>query len=242
MQVLALTAEQRRAAAAEETDGRTGVFTSGIVATRDGHHIALFFTGRQHAGENLADILAHRTAALPPPIQMCDALAANTAGDFDTMLAHCLAHARRRFIDVVDHFPAEVQHVPKERTRPCRRNSRRSASGERWRSGTTDQARPDLRAGGSSHEISAFVLHCRCHRRILTRDDLARHLEVTFAAAESVQPGEPGRGPPLLRRYPAPRRVEPDLPVVPPEHGDRALVSGGDSLSGDFDAREKLTA
>ena len=42
---------------------------------------------------------------------MCDALAANTAGDFDTILAACLAHARRRFVDVVDHFPAEVQHV-----------------------------------------------------------------------------------------------------------------------------------
>jgi hypothetical protein len=112
MQVLALTAEQRRAAAAdEETDARTGVFTSGIVATGDGHHIALFFTGRQHAGENLADILAQRAAALPPPIQMCDALAANTAGAFDTLLAHCLTHARRRFVDVVDHFPAEVRHV-----------------------------------------------------------------------------------------------------------------------------------
>jgi hypothetical protein len=112
MQVLALTAEQQRAAAAdEETDARTGVFTSGIVATGDGHHIALFFTGRQHAGENLADILAQRAAALPPPIQMCDALAANTAGDFDTLLAHCLTHARRRFVDVVEHFPAEVRHV-----------------------------------------------------------------------------------------------------------------------------------
>jgi len=33
---------------------RTGVFTSGIVATtRAGHRIALFFTGRRHAGENL---------------------------------------------------------------------------------------------------------------------------------------------------------------------------------------------
>jgi hypothetical protein len=112
MKVLALTAEQRRAAAAdEETDARTGVFTSGIVATRDGHRIALFFTGRQHAGENLADVLAQRAAALPPPIQMCDALATNTVGDFDTILANCLAHARRRFVDVVDHFPAEVQHV-----------------------------------------------------------------------------------------------------------------------------------
>jgi len=112
MKVLALTAEQRRAAAADpETDARTGVFTSGIVATGDGHHIALFFTGRQHAGENLADLLAQRAADRAPPIQMCDALAANTAGDFDTILAACLAHARRRFVDVVDTFPAEVRHV-----------------------------------------------------------------------------------------------------------------------------------
>jgi hypothetical protein len=87
------------------------VFTSGIVATRDSHHMALFVTGRQHAGENLADILAHRAADRAPPIQMCDALAANTAGDFDTILAACLAHARRRFVDVVEHFPAEVRHV-----------------------------------------------------------------------------------------------------------------------------------
>jgi transposase len=112
MKVLALTAEQRRAAAAdEETDARMGVFTSGIIATRDAHHIALFFTGRQHAGENLADVLAQRAGELPPPIQMCDALATNTAGDFDTLLANCLAHSRRRFVDVVASFPAEVQHV-----------------------------------------------------------------------------------------------------------------------------------
>ncbi len=112
MKVLALTAEQRRAAAAdEETDARTVVFTSGIVVTGYGHHIVLFFTGRQHAGDNLADILAHRAADRAPPIQMCDALAANTASDFDTILAACLAHARRRFVDVVEHFPAEVRHV-----------------------------------------------------------------------------------------------------------------------------------
>jgi hypothetical protein len=112
MKILALTGEQRRAAAAdEETDARTGVFTSGIVATRDGHFIALFFTGRQHAGENLADVLAQRAADLGPPIQMCDALATNTAGAFDALLANCLAHARRRFVDVVDNFPAEVRHV-----------------------------------------------------------------------------------------------------------------------------------
>jgi transposase len=37
----------------EPSDERTGVFTSGIVSTGQGHNIALYFTGRQHAGENL---------------------------------------------------------------------------------------------------------------------------------------------------------------------------------------------
>ncbi len=37
----------------EPADERTGVFTSGIVSTASGRKIALYFTGRQHAGENL---------------------------------------------------------------------------------------------------------------------------------------------------------------------------------------------
>ena len=37
----------------EEYSDRTGIFTSGIVSTREGRRIALFFTGRQNAGENL---------------------------------------------------------------------------------------------------------------------------------------------------------------------------------------------
>ena len=63
--------------AREPSDKRTGVFTSGIVATGQGQKIALFFTGRQHAGENLADVLQQRAAELRPPIQMCDALSRN---------------------------------------------------------------------------------------------------------------------------------------------------------------------
>jgi hypothetical protein len=46
---------------------RTGMFTTGIVSTREGQKIALFLSGRQHAGENLADVMAERAAALPPP-------------------------------------------------------------------------------------------------------------------------------------------------------------------------------
>jgi transposase len=44
----------------EEGDQRTGVFTSGIVSTHEGQKIALFFTGRQHAGENRADVMRLR--------------------------------------------------------------------------------------------------------------------------------------------------------------------------------------
>jgi hypothetical protein len=112
MKILALTVEQRRAAAADEdTDERTGVFTSAIVAVCGPYRIALFFTGRRHAGENLAAVLAQRAAELGPPIQMSDALAANTTGDFATILANCLAHARRNFVDVVHNFPAAVRVV-----------------------------------------------------------------------------------------------------------------------------------
>jgi len=112
MKVLELTGEQRAAAAADgEVDGRTGVFTSGIVATSEDHRIALFFTGAKHAGENLADVLAKRAAALSKPIQMCDALPANTAGDFETLVAGCTSHARRRYVDVAEDFPAECRYV-----------------------------------------------------------------------------------------------------------------------------------
>jgi hypothetical protein len=90
---------------------RTGVFTSGIVSTVDGREVVLFFTGEKHAGENLADVLAHRASGLGPPIQMCDGLSRNTSGDFETILANCMAHARRKYVDVVTNFPDECEYV-----------------------------------------------------------------------------------------------------------------------------------
>lgn len=102
---------------AEETaDGadkseRTGLFTSGIVSTCAGHRIALFLSGRQHAGENLRDVLSKRAKALAKPIQMCDALSRNMPSDLETILANCLAHGRRQFVDIIDNFPDECRHV-----------------------------------------------------------------------------------------------------------------------------------
>jgi hypothetical protein len=94
-----------------ERSARTGSFTSGIVSTREARTVALFFTGRQHAGENLAAVLAHRAQALGPPIQMCDALSRNLVGPLKTIVAHCIAHARRKYVDVAPHFPDECRFV-----------------------------------------------------------------------------------------------------------------------------------
>jgi transposase len=112
MKVLQLTRKQRAAALADDADGeRTGIFTSGIVATHTGFKIALFFTGVRHAGENLAAVLARRNTDLSAPIQMCDGLSRNIPSEFDTILSQCLAHARRRYVELTETFPAEVHFV-----------------------------------------------------------------------------------------------------------------------------------
>ncbi len=98
----------------EPGDKRTGTFTSGIVSTTGQRKIALYFTGRQHAGENLADVLRQRASELGPPIQMCDALSWNTSklsAGVEVMIAHCLAHGRRQIVDVAENFPAECRYV-----------------------------------------------------------------------------------------------------------------------------------
>jgi hypothetical protein len=91
--------------------GRTGLFTSGVVATRAGVRIALFFSGHRHAGENLSNVLQHRAAQLEAPMQMCDGLARNLPKGLDTILANCLAHGRRNFVELYDRFPDECRYV-----------------------------------------------------------------------------------------------------------------------------------
>jgi hypothetical protein len=103
--------ELRRQIKAEVRPERTGIFTTGIVAEAQPHPIALFFTGRRHAGENLNELLRHRQPTLPPPLHMCDAQSRNEPAEFATLLSHCLVHARRNFVEVASHFPEECRHV-----------------------------------------------------------------------------------------------------------------------------------
>jgi hypothetical protein len=116
MKILALMADSlpRQPSAEEESadkSERTGIFTSGIVSIRAGQKIALFFTGHRHAGENLATVLAQRAKELGPPIQMCDALTRNLPKEFQAVVANCIAHGRRRFIEVASKFPEECRYV-----------------------------------------------------------------------------------------------------------------------------------
>jgi len=114
VKVLDLTGKRRDklvAAGGLEQPERTGLFTTGIVAATDVGAIALFASGRQHAGENLADLLAHRDASLPPPIHMCDGLERNRSADHDVVEANCIAHGRRHVVDEVDNHPELCAHV-----------------------------------------------------------------------------------------------------------------------------------
>ncbi|HWH48487.1 MAG TPA: IS66 family transposase [Burkholderiales bacterium] len=95
-------------------DKRTGVFTSGIVSVGERRRVALFFTGREHAGENLGAVLAERAADLPAPVQMCDALSRNTPkldGGVELLVANCLTHGRRQFVELVGAFPGQCRFV-----------------------------------------------------------------------------------------------------------------------------------
>jgi hypothetical protein len=111
MRILELSPEERGALLGPGTEDRSGVFTSGIVSVSEGHRVALYYTGPRHSGENVATLIEKRSATLPPPIQMCDASASNTSGDFETILAACLAHGRRYFVDVATTFPGECRFV-----------------------------------------------------------------------------------------------------------------------------------
>jgi transposase len=115
LELMAAQAQREACSAADAegaaTDQRTGLFTSGVVALCDGHRVALFFSGRRHAGENLAELLKYRAQELPPPIQMCDALSRNLPGELQTIVANCLAHARRQFVDVYDDFPEPCRYL-----------------------------------------------------------------------------------------------------------------------------------
>ena len=91
---------------------RKGMYTT-VLRFEGEHAICLYFTGRQHAGENLDAILAHRNPSLPPIQWMSDGLAANTPKEHKDQAVDlsCLVHGRRQFVDIDEFFPSECARV-----------------------------------------------------------------------------------------------------------------------------------
>ncbi len=94
-------------------DTRTGIHTTGILSVQEAFKVALFFTGRNHAGENMAEVLKQRNPDLAAMLQMSDGLAANFS-ELETeedVIASCMVHGRRNFVKVAEKFPFETRHV-----------------------------------------------------------------------------------------------------------------------------------
>ncbi len=90
---------------------RKGIFTTGIVAKVGQRHVYLYFTGRNHAGENLTKVLSFRDSALEPIIQMADASTSSLPNNITTILSLCLAHGLRKFSDIDLKYPEECEKV-----------------------------------------------------------------------------------------------------------------------------------
>jgi len=87
------------------------MFTTALVIRVGERLICLYYSGRAHAGENLATLLEQREADLEPPLAMSDALSRNEVEEGLVIRCHCLAHGRRQFSDIEAVFPTECRVV-----------------------------------------------------------------------------------------------------------------------------------
>ncbi len=91
---------------------RTGMFTTALVIRVGEQTICLYYSGRSHAGENLAALLEKREADQARPLVMSDALSHNEIKDEGLVIrCHCLAHGRRQFSDIEEVFPSQCRVV-----------------------------------------------------------------------------------------------------------------------------------
>jgi transposase len=111
--ILSLMADRKVLEALGQTPTSKAINTTGIIAVLAEHKVALFLSGHNHAGDNLNLVLAQRAKELEPPIQMSDALSSNFMGsdEFARIIANCMAHGRRQFVGIIEHFPQECRYV-----------------------------------------------------------------------------------------------------------------------------------
>jgi hypothetical protein len=102
---------QAKAQGLSRPNERTGMFTTALVVQVDERRIYLYYSGRSHAGENLAALLTRRQAEQGAPLVMSDALSHNDIETPAVIRCHCLAHGRRQFSDLEAVFPNACRMV-----------------------------------------------------------------------------------------------------------------------------------
>jgi transposase len=111
--ILTLIEENQQARARAQAQGktkteeRTGMQTTALMVQVGARRICLYYTGRRHAGENLARLLGMREPERDKPMVMSDALPSNNAEEEALIRCHCLAHGRRKFSELDEVFPTE---------------------------------------------------------------------------------------------------------------------------------------
>ncbi|MFC1611097.1 IS66 family transposase, partial [Myxococcota bacterium] len=117
MRILELLEERKKKPPSEKSKGRerTGTFTTGVISTVGERQIALYLTGPNHAGENLETVLAERAPRQESIVQMSDGLSRNEPKHLPEGLAiihaNCMAHGRRKYVEIADSFPDQCLHV-----------------------------------------------------------------------------------------------------------------------------------
>lgn len=82
-------------------------FTTGVVSVHEDYRIYLYMSDDRTAGRVAKDILQIRDKSLPPPLLMCDAIAANIPPEVSKdlyILCYCLVHARRQFYELPEGY------------------------------------------------------------------------------------------------------------------------------------------
>lgn len=79
---------------------RKGIRTTCMVADLGAEKIALYVSGRKHAGDNANELLEKRPPEQQKVIRMSDALSANLVDTADDVVSLCLSHGSRKFVEI----------------------------------------------------------------------------------------------------------------------------------------------
>ena len=111
MTVLACAADRSMRTSRSEPRSAPACSPAGLSRPLEGHRSRCSSPDASTPARTWPTCSRQRVAELAPPIQMCDALSRNLPKlpeKLEVIVGHCLAHARRRFVEVTPNFPAAV--------------------------------------------------------------------------------------------------------------------------------------